>query len=304
MIKKFLVVLAVLFFSHVSAMAIEPPAGAPVPWIGNQALYTSVSFNDILEAYGLTLNSETDKGVASDYASASGGTYKFNDMSMAYRPPVYHTILTSYDLELKPENVTARLGELSYAFVKDGKVVFGDLPMAYTPLEWQQILGAYSKVMVAAAAPVAMAPAKAMPGDSDGDGVTDDKDACPGTPKGVKVNERGCWSHSAKLLFELDKSEIRKEYYPVLNETKAVFDAQPTMRVRIVGYTCDLGTAEYNLGLSQRRAIAVEDYLVNTVGIDPSRLEILGMGESDPAYPNDSEANREKNRRVVFVPIM
>jgi outer membrane protein OmpA-like peptidoglycan-associated protein len=48
----------------------------------------------------------------------------------------------------------------------------------------------------------------------------------------------------------------------------------------------------------------VQDYLVNKVGIDPSRLTVLGVGESKPAYPNDTDANRRKNRRVEFIPMM
>ena len=118
------------------------------------------------------------------------------------------------------------------------------------------------------------------------------------------VDERGCWSHPSKLLFDFDKAVVREEYKPALRDAKKVFDAYPTMTVEIVGYTCDMGPESYNQKLSERRAQAVRDFLVNDVGVDPNRLSVSGYGETKPAYPNDSEANRQKNRRVEFTPVM
>ncbi len=141
-------------------------------------------------------------------------------------------------------------------------------------------------------------------GDIDGDGVVDSKDACPGTPREVKVDERGCWSYPSKLLFDFDKAEIRPEYLSRLDEAKKVFDAHPYMTVMIVGHTDDVGADDYNMELSKKRAWSVNDYLINQVGIDSGRLKMIGRGESEPAYPNDSDENRQKNRRVEFVPKM
>jgi outer membrane protein OmpA-like peptidoglycan-associated protein len=302
MLKKTIITLFITFMMSLPAMAIEPPAGATIPWVGNNALYTSVEFNDVLEAYGLKLSAESAKMVPSSYAKLAGDTVRFNGTAYAYAPPDYHSILTAYGLEINPEEVSAKLKLISYASVRDGKVVFGNVSTAYNPYEWKTILSTYF-LPVKMAAP-AKAMAKAMPGDSDGDGVTDDKDACPNTPKGVKVDERGCWSHPAEMLFDFDKADVRQEYHSALDETKLVFDAYPDMKVQIAGYTCDIGSEQYNQNLSERRANAVRDYLVNKTGIDPNRLSVTGYGETRPAYPNDSEENRRKNRRVEFTPNM
>lgn len=68
-------------------------------------------------------------------------------------------------------------------------------------------------------------------------------------------------------------------------------------RVRVVGHTCDIGPERYNQALSERRADAVKQFLV-AQGIDAAEIETSGRGESEPKYPNDSDANRAKNRRV------
>ena len=63
------------------------------------------------------------------------------------------------------------------------------------------------------------------------------------------------------------------------------------------GYTDDVGSQEYNLGLSERRADAVRNYLVSS-GIDPKILTIKGFGKSNPRVPGDTPQARAKNRRV------
>lgn len=290
MIRKLLFALVALVVMSLPAMAIEPPDGAMVPWGSNNTAYTTKEFNAVLEAYGLMLTADAGMGVP----AASG-------VPIVYPPAVYDKIITAYGLVLKPENVTPRISQIGYASVNDNNVSFGKISTAYNKSEWMEILGGYSKVM---AAPVVLQDPTPKPGDSDGDGVADDKDACPGTPKGVKVDERGCWSYPATMLFDFDKADIKPEYHSRLDEAKKVFDAHPSMTVEIVGYTCDMGSPEYNMGLSKRRAASVRDYLINQVGVDSSRVKTDGRGESNPAYPNDSDANRQKNRRVEFVPEM
>lgn len=302
MMKKLLFALVALVVMSLPAMAIQPPDGAKVPWGSNNTTYTAEEFNAVLEAYDLMLPADAVMGVPTPYAMASGDKVKFTKIAIAYSPADYDKILTAYGLVLKPENVTPKISQIGYASVKDNKVSFGKISTDYNKVEWIEILGGYSKVM-APAAVVLQAPTP-KPGDSDGDGVADDKDACPGTPKGVKVDERGCWSYPATMLFDFDKAVIKAEYLSRLDEAKKVFDAYPSMTVMIVGYTCDMGSSEYNMGLSKRRAWSVRDYLVNQVGIDANRVKADGRGESNPAYPNDSDENRQKNRRVEFVPEM
>lgn len=303
MLKKVFAALFITFIMNLPVMAIEPPEGVTIPYKEINQAYTPFEFNEVLEAFALMLSPETAQTVPPSFATVNGDTITFSNLSMTYLPSTYHSILTAYGLTLTPEGVSSKQGSMNYyAKLIDGSVVFTDNAFyAYKPPEWEIILGAYSKVM--APAVVLQDPAP-KPGDSDGDGVTDDKDACPGTPKGVKVDERGCWSYPATMLFDFDKAAIKPEYHSRLDEAKKVFDAHPSMTVEIVGYTCDMGSPEYNMGLSKRRASSVRDYLINQVGVDPSRVKTDGRGESNSAYPNDSDANRQKNRRVEFVPAM
>jgi OOP family OmpA-OmpF porin len=69
------------------------------------------------------------------------------------------------------------------------------------------------------------------------------------------------------------------------------------VRTLIKGHTCNIGTSEYNLGLSKRRASSVQSYLING-GIDAGRLESKGYGESQPVASNATKEGREQNRRV------
>ena len=73
------------------------------------------------------------------------------------------------------------------------------------------IMSAYSLPMVEVVEVVAVAP---MAGDEDGDGVLDDMDLCPGTPKGIAVDERGCWALTNALLFDFGSWTVKKECYP------------------------------------------------------------------------------------------
>ncbi len=303
MLKRTLfAVLAILAIS-MPALSIELPAGATPTFDKDSTAYSSsYQFNSIMEAYGLMLEPSAVSGTPASYAKVSGDKIIFNNDSIAYTPAQYHTILTAYGLELKPEAVTEKLGSVSsYAKVKNGEIVFGNDSIAYGGNEWTTIMSAYSLPMVAAATPVAV---PTMPGDEDGDGVTDDKDACPGTPRGIAVDERGCWAMSSDLLFDFDKAVVKKQYYPVLDQTKKIFDEYPTMKVQIDGHADAIGTDAYNQKLSERRAKAVMNYLVGTVGINPDRLKAVGYGETKPAYPNDTKENRAKNRRVEFTPAM
>jgi OmpA-OmpF porin, OOP family len=304
--KTILALLAMLALST-PVYSIELPAGAMPTFDKSSTGYASAyEFNQILEAYGLKLAPEAVSGVPTSYAKVKGDKIRFNDDSTAYTPAQYHSILTAYGLELSPEAVREKLGAVSsYAKVKNDKIVFGNDSIAYGGSEWKTILSAYSLPMVAAPAPVPVpAPKMVMPMDSDHDGVTDDKDACPGTPMGVAVDERGCWAMSSGLLFDVNKAVIKKEFYPALDKTKKIFDDYPTMKVQVEGHCDNTGTDAYNQMLSEKRAQAVVDYLVNSVGIDASRLKAVGYGESKPAYSNATKEGRAKNRRVEFTPMM
>ena len=104
------------------------------------------------------------------------------------------------------------------------------------------------------------------------------------------------------VTFEFDSAVLRPESKQILQDDIQILKENPQIRVEVQGHTDDIGTAEYNMGLSDRRAQSVKQYLISQ-GIAASRLTAKGYGESNPRFPNDSDANRAKNRRVELVPM-
>jgi len=140
--------------------------------------------------------------------------------------------------------------------------------------------------------------------DSDGDGVPDGKDECPGTPKGTDVDEAGCPTPRCMTLnvrFDFNKAVVKPEFR---EEIKAAADFMKKYahgrKAVLEGYTDSLGGKDYNKRLSDVRAIAVRMYMVDNFGIDPNMLSARGFGESKPIADNKTEEGRAKNRRVVL----
>jgi outer membrane protein OmpA-like peptidoglycan-associated protein len=101
------------------------------------------------------------------------------------------------------------------------------------------------------------------------------------------------------LNFEFGKAEIKKDSYPYLDNLSDTLLKSKTWRLDIEGHTDNTGSDDFNMKLSQKRADAVKEYLVSK-GISEDLITPQGYGESKPLVPNDSNANREKNRRVEF----
>lgn len=99
------------------------------------------------------------------------------------------------------------------------------------------------------------------------------------------------------VQFDFDKAVIKKEYYPVLDEAVSVLQKHGDKQVSIEGHTCSIGTEQYNMKLSQRRADAVKKYLVGK-GISAGRLTTIGYGESQPVADNKTKEGRKMNRRA------
>lgn len=139
------------------------------------------------------------------------------------------------------------------------------------------------------------------PLDSDGDGVPDYLDQCPGTPKGATVNRVGCWVLPGVVLFDTNKAEIKPEAFAVLDEVVKIFEKNPDLVAEVQGHTDSTGTEAYNQQLSEKRANAVLDYLVNQ-GVRSDQLTAKGYGELRPVASNDTEEGRRENRRVELRP--
>jgi outer membrane protein OmpA-like peptidoglycan-associated protein len=97
--------------------------------------------------------------------------------------------------------------------------------------------------------------------------------------------------------FDFDKSNIRADARPVLDEAINILNTESGISVVAEGHTDSVGTDAYNKRLSERRARAVKDYLVKG-GISSSRIETVGYGESQPVASNDTADGRAQNRRV------
>jgi len=102
--------------------------------------------------------------------------------------------------------------------------------------------------------------------------------------------------------FDLNKAVVRPDAKEILKSDIKILRENPQIRVEVQGHTCDLGDANYNRMLSDKRAQAIKEYLVSQ-GVAADRLTARGYGEDRPRFPNDSEANRAKNRRVELVPM-
>lgn len=136
----------------------------------------------------------------------------------------------------------------------------------------------------------------AAPSDLDGDGVIDARDQCPGTPRGARVDESGCWRLRG-LHFATDSYAIGSADEERLDAVAAVLHDNPKLRIRIEGHTDATGPEGYNQILSEKRAQAVKAYLIAT-GIDAGRLADTGRGESQPVASNATREGRAENRRI------
>lgn len=141
--------------------------------------------------------------------------------------------------------------------------------------------------------------ANGCPIDSDNDGVPDYRDQCPGTPAGAAVNSLGC--PDALVLegvnFEFDSARLTTDAQQVLRVVAERLVNNPNVRVSIEGHTDSRGSAGYNKRLSQSRAESVAAYL-NQLGVSADRMMATGYGEERPVASNDTAAGRAENRRV------
>jgi OOP family OmpA-OmpF porin len=157
--------------------------------------------------------------------------------------------------------------------------------------------------------------------DSDGDGVSDYFDKCPGTPAGTKVDGSGCplpvpvvtaptkvyiteqdkqvVSEAVKNLdFDFNKTTIKAGSFPSLDRLADLLNTKH-FNLKLAGYTDNVGSQAFNLRLSRGRAQAVKDYLISK-GVSDAQIQSEGYGKSNPIASNRTAAGRALNRRVEF----
>jgi outer membrane protein OmpA-like peptidoglycan-associated protein len=158
----------------------------------------------------------------------------------------------------------------------------------------------------------------AQDGDQDGDGVFDRRDRCPDTPPNTQVRHNGCpfpeYASPAQVMepdepampvrveldvkFDFDKSVVKEGSYADIKSLADFMKQYPQTTTIVEGHTDAIGSDAYNQGLSERRANAVRDVLLEQNGIEANRVSAVGYDESRPVADNDTESGRAINRRV------
>ncbi len=142
--------------------------------------------------------------------------------------------------------------------------------------------------------------------DTDSDGVLDKDDNCPDVPGTVANNgcpevteevQKTLNEYAKTILFDSGRSSIKEESNQVLNDIIAILNEYPTAKFTVEGHTDSAGSAKLNQRLSDSRANAVKNFLVQN-GIDQFRLSAVGYGEDRPIATNRTRAGRAQNRRV------
>jgi len=144
-------------------------------------------------------------------------------------------------------------------------------------------------------------------GDDDRDGVLNSFDKCPNTQVGVQTDEVGCKIVEEEIVqvqiidlhvnFKFDSLEIQDTPESEIQEFSDFMNKHTNYNAKIIGHTDSKGSEAYNQALSQKRAQAVKEMVINQ-GVSADRLTTDGMGESSPTATNDTKEGRAQNRRI------
>ncbi|MEA3409643.1 MAG: OmpA family protein, partial [Candidatus Eisenbacteria bacterium] len=147
----------------------------------------------------------------------------------------------------------------------------------------------------------------------------DINDECPDTPAGTIVDAVGCPKPvpvpvpvpvpepkpelvAVMVNFALDSADLDDMAMTRLDALVTFLLDDTTITVDVGGHASSEGAEAYNQALSERRAVAVRDYLAEK-GIEAGRVTVVGYGVQQPLVPNDSETNRSQNRRAIVTPV-
>ncbi|MCS0348938.1 OmpA family protein [Vibrio diabolicus] len=141
--------------------------------------------------------------------------------------------------------------------------------------------------------------------DEDNDGVINARDMCPGTPEGSEVDNDGCGEYikasdnmQVRILFANDSDEINPVFRRQVRELSDFLKEYPTTSIELHGYASKVGGSQHNQDLSERRARNVREALLS-YNIEPSRVRIVGFGDTHLAQQGTDEVSHALNRRVT-----
>ncbi|KAB0303804.1 OmpA family protein [Vibrio fortis] len=141
--------------------------------------------------------------------------------------------------------------------------------------------------------------------DDDNDGVINARDLCPGTPVGAEIDNDGCGSYfesseqkQLHILFANNSTEINPAFLNQIRQMASFLKRYETTTIQLQGYASKTGNAEHNLILSKERASNVRRALISN-GIAPSRINIVGYGDSASGGINQDNISHALNRKVV-----
>ena len=120
-------------------------------------------------------------------------------------------------------------------------------------------------------------------------------------PESVPAMKEVVDSYELLVQFDFDKYEIKSAYKPQFDKIAQTLNESADISITVEGHTCWLGTDSYNLSLSDQRAAAVKEMLVQDYAVPADRINVVGFGESRPIADNNTQAGREENRRAVAV---
>lgn len=153
----------------------------------------------------------------------------------------------------------------------------------------------------ASTATVAAAEAVTAPLDSDGDGVADAADKCPGSVKGFAVDADGCEVTPVfTFSFQINKADVPTSIAPKYKKY-GEYIKRNNLNLKVVGHTDSTGTAAYNMKLSERRAQNVAK-IIESAGVPAGKITVEGKGETQPLMSNKTPEGRAANRRVELIP--
>ena len=230
----------------------------------------------VLGLGGMNTSHNGNAGAGFIGEAGAGFTYELSD-NFLLRSDVRYRYNQNFNANLQPGT-----NEFHDMIVNVGFVIpLGPKPVAPEPV-------------VEAPAPTPVAVEDCSTKDDDVDGVNNCDDACPTTLPGVPVSLKGCWIVDVK--FDFDKYNIRPEFFANLDNAAKVIKEHPEKAIEVQGHTDNKGSFKYNQRLSERRALAVQKYLIN--GSGRSDITAFGFSYSKPVDTNDTAEGRANNRRV------